>query len=107
MGFEDLFAEQQKQSPIDAILAMLDTTDIDNKTVLEMPHIKFICMNTRLHLRKEFPNMSPTEVDQQILLLYRKLKVSYKGLSWGKVIEGIKEMKPQLMEANIKEGLRR
>lgn len=107
MGFEDLFSEAERQSPIDAILAMLDTQDIDNKTVLEMPHIKFICQNTRLFLRRKYPDMDPTEIDQEVLNLYRKLKVSYKGLSWEKVIEGIKEMKPQLMDANIQEGLRR
>lgn len=107
MGFEDLFNEQEKQSPIDAILAMLDTLEIDNKTVLEMPHIRFICKNTRLYLRKNFPEKDPTAIDQEILLLYRKLKVSYKGLSWEKVIEGIKEMKPQLMDANIQESIRR
>lgn len=107
MGFEDLFNETEKHSPIDAILAMLDTQEIDNKTVLEMPHIKFICMNTRLLLRKKYPDMDPTEIDQEILLLYRKLKVSYKGLSWEKVIDGIKQMNPQLMQANIEESLKR
>ncbi len=101
--FDKLISGEEKQSPIDALLKMLELEEIDNRTFLEMPHIKVLVKNYRLYLRVKNPEMQSVEIDFKTFDLYKKLRVSYKGMSWEKIVEGIKEMKPQLMQINAEE----
>lgn len=102
--FDQLITGEDKPSPIDALLVMLETENVDNKTYLEMPQIKVIIRKFRLYLRVEYPNKHAVYIDHEVMKLYKLLKVSYQGKSWEKVVEGIKEMKPELMQHNITEA---
>lgn len=102
--FDNLIGQEEKQSPIDVLLKLLDEDSKDRKTNLEMPHIKTVIINYRLFLRRT-TDLSSIEIDYKVLQLYKDLRVSYKGGSWEKIVEGIKEMKPQLLDANIQEGM--
>lgn len=103
--FDNLITGEEKQSPVDVLLNLLNSENRGAKTNLLMPHIQMQVTNYRLFLRKKYPDMSIIERDKMTLEFYNELKVSENALSWEKVVEGIKEMKPQLMDANIQEGL--
>lgn len=105
--FDNLITGSEKQSPVDALLKLLDKEDRDAKTILEMPHIKFLIQSRLLYNIKTHPDWSVMEIEEDLMIYYKDLKVSFKGLSWEKTVEGIKEMKPQLMDANIQENLRK
>lgn len=103
--FDNLITGEDKPSATDVLLKLLDEKDRPSKTNVLMPHIRFLVTNRRLLLKKLFPEKSIIERDEMALEYYLSLKVSENALSWEKVVEGIKEMKPQLLDANIQEGL--
>lgn len=96
--FENLIGQEENPNPIDALLKLLDRDDRESKTILEMPHIKFLMRSRWLFLRKKYPQKSLIEKQEMLMQYYVDLKPSYKGHSWEKIVEGIKEMKPQLMD---------
>lgn len=104
--FDELVTGEEKQSPVDALLKLLDDDNRDSKTVLEMPHIRFLLGVRNKSLMKQYPKMSIIEREELLMEYYKSLKTSYLGMSWEKVVEGIKEMKPQLMQANMEDNPR-
>lgn len=103
--FDNLISGEEKQSPIDALLNLLDSNNRDSKTNVLMNHICVLVENRRLLLRKLYPDKSIIERDEMTLDYYKELKLSENGMSWEKVVEGIKEMKPQLMDINANEAM--
>lgn len=103
--FDNLITGEDKPSATDVLLKLLDSDEKDRKTNVLMPHIKMLIINRRLSLKKQFPQLSIIERDEMVLEYYKDLKTSEKAMAWEKIVEGIKEMKPQLMEANIQEGM--
>lgn len=101
--FDDLI-KNDKESPIDALLKLLDKNDPEVKSILEMANIRYLLINERLWYRKNTDKNS-LDIDKEINLKYLLLKMSLKGKSREQTVEGIKEMKPALLEGNIQEGL--
>lgn len=105
--FDNLISGEEKPSPIDALLKLLDQENRDSKTFLEMKHIKFLMQSRWKLLRRMFPEKTIIERQELLMDYYKELKPSYQGSSWVKIVEGIKEMKPALVEGQLMEQVRK
>lgn len=101
--FDNLITGDEKASPIDALLKLLEVDDINIKTSLEMPHIRFLMKNRWLYLVKTYPDKEVPELMDMLMQYYKELMPSYKGVSRQQIVEGIKEMKSQLLEGGLQE----
>lgn len=99
--FDNLIQGEDKPSMTEALLKLLDSDNRESKTILEMSHIKFLLKSKWLFLKKEYPEKSIIWRQNVLMEYYLNLKPSYKGISWEKIVEGIKEMKPQLVDGQM------
>lgn len=103
--FDNLIGSEEQPNPTEALLKLLDKENRDSKTILEMPNIKFLLKSRWLLLKKLYPEKSIIERQEMLTDYFKDLMPSYMGFSWKQVTEGIKEMKPQIMEFETRKAL--
>lgn len=107
MGLLDSLSGGEQPTPIDVLLELLNTENIELKTDLNMTQIKVLFQAkwfTDL-LKEENKDKDPYEIFQDCLIYFMQLMTSLKRQRAKEIIEGIKDMREKFMDIPLAQGL--